>query len=87
MALGLRGRAYFARYSTRFRSSEQKALAGLAAEIDQLVEYLLGLDPLGGGLQSKRATETEDGLDDLGLLGVVQHLHDEGAVDLERIEA
>src|SRR3990172_11414955 len=69
-----------------FGLPKQMALPGIAAEPDQPAQHLLGVNTLGRGLQAERLRETQDCLDDLLILRLLQHLADEGAVDLDGVD-
>ena len=66
--------------------AEQIALARIAAELEQVLTYLLGLDSLCRGHETQSVAEAEHRFDDACLLGLVQDLADEGSVDLDDVE-
>ncbi len=68
-------------------SAKEEALAGFAAELEQLGHDLLGLHAFGRDLQAEGVRQADHGLDDLAFLGLVQHLADERPVDLDRVRA
>jgi hypothetical protein len=64
----------------------EPALPALAAEPEEHVRLLFGLDAFGDGDEAERVTETDGGGDDLAALAGAGHVHDKAAIDLELVE-
>src|SRR5690606_26076887 len=67
-------------------AGEQVALAQVALDAAQPVQLVLGLDPLGDGLEAEGVGERQDGGHDGGVVGARPEAVDEGPVDLEHVD-
>src|SRR6185369_12542120 len=64
----------------------KEALQVVAAAVEQHLFLHLGLDALGDHLEAERVAKPYDGGDHRVVIGILVHIGDERAVDLERIQ-
>src|SRR5512133_4148835 len=68
------------------RAAEQVPLEGMTPDAGQEIPLCDGLHPLGDDAQAETLGQRHDGAGDGGIVGVAQHILDEGLVDLQQIE-